>query len=252
MFFRVPWQGTLRLRRDPQMSALSPSSSLSYPTGWYAWLLPGELRNGRAIRVQRFGRYWAVWKDDSGEVRVIADRCPHRGASLAQGQLKDGCLACPFHGFRYNGEGRCVAIPAHGKDGKIPRTMRASCEGSCRLCRERELQRTGPRRCSESRGTGRRGIHPSIVLGRAKRPGEGSDPQSPAPLPSHLSTQPNIDQSAERESPDRCATRQVGARHTSRLGRRDSSWAIKLTSVGLVGAEVCPAMVREKTFFSAV
>ena len=96
-----------------------------YPSGWYAMLLPEEVRRNRVIRIERFGRLWAAWRDSEGVVRILSDRCPHRGASLSQGRLQADCLACPFHGFRFDGAGQCVHIPAHGEDGKIPKTMRA-------------------------------------------------------------------------------------------------------------------------------
>jgi phenylpropionate dioxygenase-like ring-hydroxylating dioxygenase large terminal subunit len=39
---------------------------------------------------------------------------------LGDGKVKDGCIECPYHGWRYDGAGRCVRIPSIGKDGKIP------------------------------------------------------------------------------------------------------------------------------------
>ena len=48
----------------------------------------------------------------SGLWRAFADVCPHRLVPLSQGRLSaDGELECPYHGWRFNGEGRCTAIP---------------------------------------------------------------------------------------------------------------------------------------------
>jgi nitrite reductase/ring-hydroxylating ferredoxin subunit len=33
---------------------------------------------------------------------AIENRCPHRGAPLAQAGLKDGCLTCPWHGMKFD------------------------------------------------------------------------------------------------------------------------------------------------------
>jgi nitrite reductase/ring-hydroxylating ferredoxin subunit len=41
-----------------------------------------------------------------------ADRCPHRGARLSLDRVREGRLECPYHGWRFAAEGRCVAIPA--------------------------------------------------------------------------------------------------------------------------------------------
>src|SRR5580693_5975216 len=48
-----------------------------------------------------------------GKVAVARDLCLHRGAPLSSGWVEDGQLVCGYHGFRYDGEGRCVCIPAH-------------------------------------------------------------------------------------------------------------------------------------------
>ena len=32
---------------------------------------------------------------------AIEDACNHAGASLAEGELRDGCVSCPMHGYRF-------------------------------------------------------------------------------------------------------------------------------------------------------
>ena len=53
---------------------------------------------GRAFAVQ--GRIVAVF-NDGGEYFAIDDLCPHMGASLAEGYLEDGVVACPWHAWRF-------------------------------------------------------------------------------------------------------------------------------------------------------
>jgi phenylpropionate dioxygenase-like ring-hydroxylating dioxygenase large terminal subunit len=53
-----------------------------------------------------------LWRDAQGQARAFVDRCPHRGAALSMGQVVDGVLECPYHGWRFEPEGRCVHIPA--------------------------------------------------------------------------------------------------------------------------------------------
>lgn len=62
--------------------------------------------------VRLLGEDWVVWCDDTGRARAARDQCPHRGARLSLGQVCAGQLECPYHGWRFDGEGRCVAIPA--------------------------------------------------------------------------------------------------------------------------------------------
>ncbi len=53
-----------------------------------------------------------LWRDASGAPQVFADRCPHRGARLSLGCVRGGELECAYHGWRFEGGGRAVAIPA--------------------------------------------------------------------------------------------------------------------------------------------
>lgn len=53
-----------------------------------------------------------VWRDAQGGLHAFADQCPHRGARLSLGRVHEGRLECPYHGWRFEGSGRCVAVPA--------------------------------------------------------------------------------------------------------------------------------------------
>lgn len=67
------------------------------------------------------GTKLAVFRDGDGFVRIVQNRCPHRGGSLAHGRITDGNIACPYHGWRFNGEtGACVAVPSLAEQSKIP------------------------------------------------------------------------------------------------------------------------------------
>lgn len=55
---------------------------------------------------------YVVWRDATGCARAAPDRCPHRGTRLSLGRVCDGVLECPYHGWRFDGNGQCVAVPA--------------------------------------------------------------------------------------------------------------------------------------------
>jgi phenylpropionate dioxygenase-like ring-hydroxylating dioxygenase large terminal subunit len=58
------------------------------------------------------GQDLVVWRVGD---RVLAwqDLCVHRGTQLSLGTVHGDRLECPYHGWTYNAEGRCVHIPAH-------------------------------------------------------------------------------------------------------------------------------------------
>jgi phenylpropionate dioxygenase-like ring-hydroxylating dioxygenase large terminal subunit len=73
-------------------------------------LLAKELKD-KPVRIRRFGEELAVWRDSMGRPHVFQNFCPHRGASLALGKIKGEELQCWYHGWTFNGEGACTAIP---------------------------------------------------------------------------------------------------------------------------------------------
>ena len=79
----------------------SPLSRFFHP------VLPARKLRRAPVRVEVAGRAYALWRDDRGIARGVHDRCPHRFAPLSKGRVRpDGRLACPYHGWSFDGEGR--------------------------------------------------------------------------------------------------------------------------------------------------
>lgn len=91
--------------------------------GWYAILDVAEIPRRSPLGVTRFGRALVVFRRPDGSVAVLDDRCPHRGAALHLGRLVGDRVACPFHGFEFDGEGKCRKLPVLGDGARIPPTM---------------------------------------------------------------------------------------------------------------------------------
>lgn len=70
----------------------------------------------------------AIYRDLTGAVRAVADRCPHRRLPLSMGRLtEDGSIQCPYHGWSFDGAtGRCTAIPNLSADERIPNGIRVA------------------------------------------------------------------------------------------------------------------------------
>lgn len=82
-----------------------------YPTGWYRFRYSHELRAGQAIGGRFFGRELVGWRDAAGRPHVMDAHCRHLGAHLGDGTVRGDTLQCPFHGWRYGGDGRCRVVP---------------------------------------------------------------------------------------------------------------------------------------------
>ena len=39
---------------------------------------------------------------DGGVLRALRNECPHAGKPLEDGEVKNGCITCPFHNYRFN------------------------------------------------------------------------------------------------------------------------------------------------------
>ncbi|MFP6654594.1 MAG: Rieske 2Fe-2S domain-containing protein [Myxococcota bacterium] len=89
---------------------------------WYPILEAGALRK-KSIGIKRFGRDFVLWRDRDGAATLMPAHCPHRGASLAGGRVLAGELECPWHGFRFDGRGRCTLMPCEGPDARIPNAL---------------------------------------------------------------------------------------------------------------------------------
>lgn len=90
---------------------------------WYVVLESDEVKT-QPIGTTRLGEKMVFWRDSSGKVHAAADRCPHRGVALSAGKIEAEHLQCPFHGFEFDESGKCVLVPANGRNGVIPNAMR--------------------------------------------------------------------------------------------------------------------------------
>jgi nitrite reductase/ring-hydroxylating ferredoxin subunit/uncharacterized membrane protein len=71
-----------------------------YPSDWTPVVEDANLLEGQPQRIEVEGTPLLVVRD-GGEVRVLADRCSHRGGPLSGGEISDGCVTCPWHGSRF-------------------------------------------------------------------------------------------------------------------------------------------------------
>lgn len=60
----------------------------------------------------------AMFKKKDDDVVVVDKTCPHRGADLSCGIVKDDCLQCPYHGWLFDDKGKLVHVPTANRPPK--------------------------------------------------------------------------------------------------------------------------------------
>jgi phenylpropionate dioxygenase-like ring-hydroxylating dioxygenase large terminal subunit len=78
---------------------------------WYAVARSSELTPG-PLPVIVLGERLVIWRGAAGVVTAAPDRCPHRESPLSLGEVEDGCLVCPYHGWTFEAGGTCVRVPS--------------------------------------------------------------------------------------------------------------------------------------------
>ncbi|MER7396887.1 Rieske 2Fe-2S domain-containing protein [Streptomyces sp. NPDC000151] len=83
-----------------------------YARGWHCLGLADRFKDGEPHEVEAFGTKLVVFQGEhDGALHVLNAYCPHMGGNLAHGSVKGDTLACPFHDWRWSGNGRCAAVP---------------------------------------------------------------------------------------------------------------------------------------------
>jgi nitrite reductase/ring-hydroxylating ferredoxin subunit len=95
-------QKTSEPRSDKKITGLAAS--------WYVAMQSKDLKK-KPKAIELFGQLLVAWRDHNGQPAIMERFCSHMGASLAIGQIKEGCIQCPFHHWHFDSSGKCVSIP---------------------------------------------------------------------------------------------------------------------------------------------
>ncbi|MEV6609442.1 MULTISPECIES: Rieske 2Fe-2S domain-containing protein [unclassified Kutzneria] len=82
-----------------------------FARGWHCLGLVAQFADGQPHAVQAFGTKLVVFQGTDGSLNVLDAYCRHMGGDLTQGTVKGTEVACPFHDWRWGGDGRCKSIP---------------------------------------------------------------------------------------------------------------------------------------------
>ncbi len=106
---------------SPSSSAGTTATTNLWRQAWYPVAYLRDLDPDRPTAFTLLGEDLVLWFDRQGQRwRAFADVCPHRLVPLSDGRLNSrGELECPYHGWSFDGEGRCTAIP-QAREGQRP------------------------------------------------------------------------------------------------------------------------------------
>lgn len=105
-----------------------------FARGWHCLGLAETYRDGVPHAIDAFGTRLVVFADSTGQLRVLDAYCRHMGADLSMGSVQGDELACPFHDWRWGGDGRCKRIPYARRVPPLARTRAwVTCEQNQQL-----------------------------------------------------------------------------------------------------------------------
>lgn len=90
-----------------------------YINFWYPIAQSEDVTNAAPHRTRVLSVNLVAFRDTNGVAHVLSDTCIHRGGALGAGKVKGDSVECPYHGWRFDGEGTCTRIPSLG-DGEKP------------------------------------------------------------------------------------------------------------------------------------
>jgi phenylpropionate dioxygenase-like ring-hydroxylating dioxygenase large terminal subunit len=106
----------LRAQENEYVTRVGPGTAMGelMRQYWVPAMLSSELPRPDCppVRVLLLGEKLIGFRDSSGRPGLLANHCPHRGASLFYGINAGGGLRCAYHGWKFDVSGRCTDMPA--------------------------------------------------------------------------------------------------------------------------------------------
>ncbi|MFV8166257.1 Rieske 2Fe-2S domain-containing protein [Mycobacterium sp. 134] len=96
---------------------------MRFARGWHCLGLTRDLGDGEPHSINVFGQKLVVFRSGDGKINVLDGYCRHMGGDLSQGQVKGNEIACPFHDWRWGGDGRCKSVPYGKRAPRLARTV---------------------------------------------------------------------------------------------------------------------------------
>ncbi len=98
---------------------------------WYPVSYVQDLDKTKPTKFTLLEQDLVIWWDVTAQTwRAFEDQCPHRLAPLSEGRIaEDGLLECPYHGWAFQGDGKCDRIPQQ-PEGTVANESKRACVAS--------------------------------------------------------------------------------------------------------------------------
>lgn len=92
----------------------NPSGSPSIPRARAYWYIVCESKalGTKPLSVTLWSQELVLFRGKEGKPSALLNRCAHRNVPLSDGRCDEGIIQCPYHGWKFNGQGHCVEVPA--------------------------------------------------------------------------------------------------------------------------------------------
>src|SRR6185312_2099390 len=104
----------LTATENEKLSRVGPGTPMGKLMRWY-WqpiAAAAELVENPIKRIRLLGEDLVLYRDTSGRLGLVENRCAHRLVKLEYGYPVEDGIRCPYHGWTYDGTGACVLQPA--------------------------------------------------------------------------------------------------------------------------------------------
>lgn len=80
------------------------------PAYWYAVEFDENVKRGQVVEVVFQGTSIALFRGEDGKLAAVENRCAHRQVKLSDGTVQGCEVACRYHGWRFDGDGRLTGV----------------------------------------------------------------------------------------------------------------------------------------------
>jgi len=95
---------------------------------WIPSMMSSELPSPDCppVRIRILNENLIAFRTTSGKVGVVANACPHRGASLFFGRNEEEGLRCVYHGWKFDVAGNCTDMPSEPAESNFKTKVHAT------------------------------------------------------------------------------------------------------------------------------